>query len=358
MDDHRHAVVLAGGRGTRFWPHSRAARPKQLLAPFGGPSLLRRTVDRLQGVVGSERIWIVASETMLDAVRAELPELDPARIIGEPEQRNTAPAIGLVATLLLREDRDAVMGVFPADHHVAEESTYRDMVTRAFEAAQGDRLIVLGVTPTSPETGYGYIEFPSGTRPDSLDIAPVERFCEKPDLESARAFLASGRHFWNSGQFFWRVDVLAEEMARHLPRTWETLNGITGDGPDGLSAHLAERYARCEDISIDHAVLEKSERVAGFVVDTIGWTDLGSWEALYALLEKDRSGNCSRTDGVFVSASGNYVDVPGKLVALLGVDDLVVVETPDALLICPRTESQRVRTVIEVLQSSGRQDLL
>ncbi len=358
MDEHLHAVILAGGRGARFWPHSRAARPKQLLAPLGGRSLLRRTFERVGGVVTNEHTWVVTSEALLGAVGAELPELDPARIIGEPVQRNTAPAIGLAAALVLQEDRDAVMGVFPADHHVSDEMAYLKVISRAFEAARGDRLVVLGIAPTSPETGYGYIEFPSGTLPGSPDLTPVRHFREKPDLETAKAFLAAGQYFWNSGQFFWRADVLAGEMARHLPATWATVAGIARDGTAGLAGRLAEGYARCEDISVDRAVLERSERVAGFAVGSFGWTDLGSWDALYALLPKDRDGNCSRTGGVFVRAGGNYVDAPGKQVAMLGVDDLVVVDTPDALLICPRGGSQDIRSLLEALRSAGRDDLL
>ncbi len=358
MDEHLHAVILAGGHGTRFWPHSRMDRPKQLLAPLDGPSLLRRTLDRIAGIVASERTWTLTSNTLLNKVSAEVPELPPTRIIGEPTQRNTAPAIGLVAALLLQEDQDAVMGVFPADHHIADEPRYREIAARAFRAAEEERLVVLGISPTSPETGYGYIEFPSGTQLGATEPAAVVRFREKPDLESARNFLTSGRHFWNSGQFFWKASVLAEEMARHLPGTWAALTAIAQGGPHGLAERLAEHYPRCENVSIDVGVLEKSDRVEGFAADGIGWTDLGSWNALHSLLPKDHADNCNRADGVFVRASGNYVDAPGKLIAMLGVNDLVVVDTADALLICPRSESQHIPTILEALRSSGRNETL
>ena len=358
MDERCHAVILAGGRGARFWPHSRAALPKQLLAPLGGTSLLRRTFDRVRKIVPHERAWVVTGEPIVDAVRAELPELSPDRVIAEPVQRNTAPAIGLATALLLQHDRDAVMAVFPADHHVEDERAYRDVVTRAIKEARGDRLLVLGIEPSSPQTGYGYIEFPAGTRPGSPDPAPVIRFQEKPDLETARAFVAAGRYFWNSGQFFWRAEVLAAELERHLPSTWARLESIAGGGASGLAGRLAAGYADCESISIDHAVLERSDRVAGFAAGPIGWTDLGSWDSLYELLPKDSAGNCARTAGVFVRAGGNYVDAPGKQVALLGVDGLVVVDTPDALLVCPRSESQGLREVLDALRSAGRRDVL
>ncbi len=355
---HCHAVILAGGRGVRFWPLSRASRPKQLLSPIGGQSLLRRTFERLRGTVPPERIWVVTGASLQASVADELPEIAPGRMVAEPVQRNTAPAVGLAAALLLREDPEAVMGVFPADHHIESECAYRDLVVRGAEAASRDKLIVLGIQPTSPETGYGYIEFPVGTRPGSLELAPVLRFREKPDLATAKSFLASRRFYWNSGQFFWRARVLAEEMQRYQACTWDTLGWIADGGAGALTLRLAERYCECESISVDHAILERSERVAGFAVDDIGWSDLGSWDALHCLLPKDSDGNCARTDGTFVRAERNYVDVPGKHVALMGVDDLVVVETPDALLICRRSQAQNIRSLEQALREAGRDDLL
>lgn len=357
-NDHCHAVILAGGRGVRFWPLSRATRPKQLLSPLGGPSLLRQTFERLRGAVSPDRTWVVTGASLQDAVGRELPELPPARIIAEPVQRNTAPAAGLAAALILREDPDAVMGVFPADHHLRDAGAYSRLLARALEAAAGDHLIVLGIQPTSPETGYGYIEFPAGTHPGSAQPVPVKRFREKPDLETAKGFVASGRFCWNSGQFFWEARVLAQEMRRYLASTWSTLSGIAEGGAGQLAGRLAERYPECENISLDRGILEQSDRVAGFVAGNIGWTDLGSWEALRSLLPEDSQGNCARSDGTFVRARGNYLDVPGKHVALLGVDDLVVVESPDALLICRRSESQNMPSLERALREAGRDDLL
>ena len=301
---------------------------------------------------------MVTGGSLEASVADDLPEVAPGRIVAEPVQRNTAPAVGLAAALLLREDPDAVMGVFPADHHIENECAYRDLVVRGAEAATCDKLIVLGIQPTSPETGYGYIEFPVGTRPGSPELAPVLRFREKPDLATAKSFLASHRFYWNSGQFFWRARVLAEEMQRYQARTWGTLAWIADGGAGSLANRLADRYRQCESISVDHAILERSDRVAGFAVNDIGWSDLGSWDALHFLLPKDSNSNCARTDGTFVRAEGNYVDVPGKHVALMGVDDLVVVETPDALLICRRSESQNIPSLEQALREAGRDDLL
>ena len=353
-----HAVILAGGRGVRFWPLSRSHRPKQLLAPLGGATLLRRTFDRLRGIFPPERIWIVTGSSLAAAVASELGELPSNHIIAEPVRRNTAPAVGLAAALLHREDSEAVMGVFPSDHHFEDEQAYRRMVGRALDATSQDRLIVLGIEPRWPETGYGYIEFPEGTEPGTEGPLPVVRFCEKPDRETARSFLAAKTFYWNSGQFFWKASVLLDEMQRFLPGTRNELAWITSKSGDGFMARLAERYAACERVSVDHAILERSQRVAGFAAPDIGWTDLGSWAALHALLPKDPAGNVTSGAATFVKSRGNYVDVPGKHVALLGVDDMVVVETSDALLVCRRSGSQDVGAVVEALETADRHELL
>ena len=353
-----HAVILAGGRGVRFWPRSRARHPKQLLAPLGEPTLLRRTFERLRTIFSPERIWILTGEPLLEPVTKELGEVPREHIVCEPVQRNTAPAIGLAAALLCRDDPEAVMGVFPADHHFEREEAYRALVGRALDEASGDRLIVLGIKPRWPETGYGYLELPESTRPGGSKPVPVQRFREKPDLDTAKSYLASNRFYWNSGQFFWRASVVLEEMERYLPNTRRTLNWIADGKGDLYRARLAERYADCDSVSIDYGILERSGRVAAFAAPDLGWSDLGSWGALHALLPKDSVGNAARGSATFVRSGGNLVDVPGKHVALLGVDDLVVVETPDALLVCRRAESQEVGAVVAALATAGRKDLL
>lgn len=329
-----------------------------MLAPLGGPSLLRRTYERIRGSVPEGQAWVVTGAQLRGAVESELPELAPDRIIAEPVQRNTAPAIGLAAAVLLHEDPEAVMGVFPADHLVQEEGAYRKLLSRALRAAEGDRLIVIGIEPTRPETGYGYIEFPPGTQPGSPELAPVVRFLEKPGLETATRLLASGRFYWNSGQFFWRASLLREEMQRHMARTWRVLAAIAGGRPSGFARRLRDRYGDCGRDSIDRAVLERSGRVSGFAAGNIGWTDLGSWESLRTLLPRDSDDNCDRTGATFHRARGNLVDVPGRHVAIVGVDDLIVVEAPDALLICRRAECQELPAIERALRESGREDLL
>lgn len=356
--ERHHAVILAGGRGVRFWPCSRSRRPKQLLAPLGGSTLVRRTFDRLARLFPPERIWVLTGAALVSAVASELGELPEDHIIAEPVQRNTAPALGLAACLLHREDGEAAMGVFPADHHLDDEQSYRALVGTALDATSEGKLIVLGIEPRWAETGYGYIEFPAGTKPGSDGPLPVVRFCEKPDLETARSFLAARNFYWNSGQFFWKASVLLDEMQRFLPRTRKALAWIASGRGESLKSRLAECYGACESISVDHGILEPSRRVAGFAAPEIGWTDLGSWAALHSLRPKDSAGNFASGAATFVRSRGNYVDAPGKHVALLGVDDLVVVETPDALLVCRRRDSQDVGSVVKALETADCHELL
>lgn len=355
---HRHAVILAGGSGVRFWPRSRASRPKQFLAPLGGETLLRRTVERICPLFPPEHIWVLTTERLRGHVRRELPEVAPAHIVAEPVQRNTCPAIGLAAALLLREDPDAVMGVFPSDHHIADETAYRDLLDRALDATALKQLIVLGIEPAWPETGYGYVEFEQ--RPEVAAQKPVRvaRFTEKPSLEIAAEFVRSGRHFWNSGQFCWRASTFAREMQRYQSDTWEALQQIADQPADRFHASLAEGYPSCENTSVDHAVLERSRSVAGFTAPDLGWSDLGNWQALYRLLTKDEAGNALLTPSTLAEARGNLIDVPGKHVALVGVEGLVVVETSDALLICRRDASQNVGGVVDALREAGLDELL
>ena len=355
---HRHAVILAGGSGVRFWPRSRASRPKQFLAPLGGDTLLRTTVDRIRPLFPPDRIWVLTTDRLRERVLRELPEVEPAQVIAEPVQRNTCPAIGLATALLLREDPDAVMGVFPSDHHIADETAYRELLDRALDAASVEDLVVLGIEPEWPETGYGYIEFeqrPDVAAPSSVKVA---RFTEKPNLETASEFVKSGRHFWNSGQFCWSASTFAREMQRYQADTWEAVQRVADQSADRFRTSLAEAYPSCEDVSVDNAVLERSQCVTGFAAPAIGWSDLGNWEAVYRLLAKDDAANAALTPSTVVEASGNLIDVPGKHVALVGVEGLVVVETADALLICRRDASQKIGRVTDALRKAGLDELL
>ncbi len=353
-----YPVILAGGRGTRFWPLSRKKRAKQLLALDGRQTMIQQTVGRLLPLAPANRFWIITNDDLRPAILKQLPKLPKAQAIAEPVGRNTAPAIGLAAFLLLREHPDAVIGMFPSDHVIANEKSYRATIERGAEiAARGENIVVLGIRPNRAETGYGYIEAGSASGGGALR---VRRFTEKPDAEKAAAFVAAGNYFWNSGMFLWSARTLANALREHLPKTAPLLEEIAAAfGTRKFAASLRRLYPKCENISIDYAVLEprsaKGEREGNiFCLPTdFGWNDLGSWTALHEHHTAKSSpveGNIIQGAGVFVlNAKGNYVHAPGKFVAAIGVSDLVVVDTPDALLITTRQNAQDVGKVVKYL---------
>jgi len=353
-----YAVIMAGGRGTRFWPRSRRRHAKQVLKVLGERSLIQQTLDRLRPLLPPERIWVLTNEYVREEIVRQLPEVPPRQVLAEPAQRNTAPCIGLAAHILLSLDPDAVMGVFPADHVIQRPARYRRLLRPAYRAAERGQTVVLGVRPRWPETGYGYIEFPPGIQPNSLEAAPVLRFREKPDFETAKGFLEAGHFYWNAGVFFWRADVFLKELRQHLARTATLLASLPRFRSRDFWARLRAAYPRCQNISVDYAILEKARNVVGFATDDILWNDVGSWNAVHDLLPRDKDGNVARAQALFDSSYGNYVDAEGKLVALLGVRDLIVVDTPDALLVADRTQVQKVGEIVKRLEQQGRDDLL
>jgi len=354
---HYYGLILAGGRGTRFWPRSRRRSAKQVLNVVGTRSLIQGTVDRLSPVIAPERLWVLTNEYLRDEIVRQLPQIPARQILAEPAQRNTAAAIGLGAHILQSIDPEAVMGVFPSDHVIAKEGRYRQLVRSAFQAAARGAIVVLGILPRWAETGYGYIEFPAGAAPGSKAI-PIRRFREKPGAAAARRYVASGRFFWNAGMFFWRAGVLLEELRRSQPRTACLLAGLPGFEDAAFLAKLREVYPLCENISIDYAVLEKARAVSGIPCPEIGWNDVGSWNAVYELLPRDASGNAWRHGAISLASGGNYVDAGEKMVALVGVSDLIVIDTPDALLIAHRRAAQQVGEVVKILEKRQREDLL
>lgn len=357
MANTRYALVMAGGRGTRFWPRSRRRSAKQVLQFFGERSLIQQAVDRLKGVVAPTNVWVVTNEFLQQEIRKQLPEVPRQQIIAEPAQRNTAPCIGLAARILAEADPDAIMGVFPADHLILKESRFRAFVKAAFKAAEEDAVVVLGIQPRWAETGYGYIEFPKGVHPGKSGPLPVTSFHEKPDRRTAKRFIERGNFFWNAGMFFWRASSILDLMRHHEPKTATLLAGLPSFGSRQFASKLAEAYPLCENISIDYAVIEKAQGVVGLALDDIGWNDVGSWEAVYELADKDEDANASRAELVSEGSRGNYVDAD-KLVALVGVENLVVVDTPDALLVAHRTRAQDVSKIVKALETKRHDHLL
>jgi mannose-1-phosphate guanylyltransferase len=355
---HLYGLILAGGRGTRFWPRSRRKSAKQVLRFFGERSLIQQTVDRLRPVLPADRIWVLTNDHLRAEIVRQLPEVPKRQILAEPAQRNTAPAIGLAAHILQSIDPEAVMGVFPADHLIGRSREYVRLLKPAFKAAAGGKIAVLGIQPRWPETGYGYIEFPGSVKPGSSLPLSVLSFREKPDLAVATQFIAAGNFFWNAGMFFWRTSVLLDALRRFLPKTASLLASLPAFGSRQFASRLKHVFPLCENISIDYAVLEHASNVVGIAAGDIGWNDVGSWHAVHELHRRDADGNACRSDALIESSTGNYVDAGKKLVALLGVKDLIVVDTPDALLIADRSRAQQVGELVKRLEKAGREDLL
>jgi mannose-1-phosphate guanylyltransferase len=355
---HYYGLILAGGRGTRFWPRSRRKHAKQVLTIVGEHSLIQSTVERLSPLIPPERLWVLTNEHLRDEIVRQLPSVPKRQILAEPVQRNTAPAIGLAAHILHSLDPEAVMGVFPSDHVIAKPRRYLQLARAAFRAADAGKMAVLGIAPRWAETGYGYIEFPRGTPCGSLKPVRVLTFREKPDARTAARYVAAKRFYWNAGMFFWRADVLLEALRRHLPKTATLLASLPRFADRRFGAKLKETFPLCENISIDYAVLERAHNVVGLACDEIGWNDVGSWNAVYELLPRDSDRNAARSVIVSADSRGNYIDAGKKLVALLGANNLIVVDTPDALLIADRERAQQVGDIVKLLEQNNRDDLL
>ncbi len=352
-----HAVIMAGGAGTRFWPASRAKNPKQLLALGADPDepLLAATVRRLAPLVPAERVTIATGAALVDATAHVLPAVPRAQLLAEPVPRNTAPCIGWATATILRRDPDAVILVLPSDHYIADEAGFLRVVGRALEGAKGGHLTTIGIVPTRPDTGYGYIEVGS---PLGGDLLKVERFVEKPDRARAEEFVRGGRHLWNAGMFFFQGRVMMRAIEAHLPELYRGLQAIergAASGDEGTV--LAEVFPTLPSISIDHGVMEKATGLS-VVKGDFGWNDVGSWESAWELARKDERGNALPEGAIAVDARGNFVcdrtTTPTmRVMALVGVDDLVVVETDDAVLVIPRSRAQDVRAVVDELKKRG-----
>ncbi len=352
------AVVMAGGVGKRFWPESRRATPKQLLPIAAEESMLRMTIDRLKVVTEVDHILIISNAEQEAAIRREIQELPAENILIEPEGKNTAPAIGLAAIIIQHRDPEAVMGVFPADHHIDDNNLFAEYINQGICIAKDMQgLVTFGVIPTRPATGYGYIQYHDRTNPEE-PIYAVKAFAEKPDYETAQLFLRSGDFLWNSGMFVWQVSSILKSFQEFLPEIWDSLDNIKGAiGKPIWDSVLTVEWATLRSISIDYGVMEKAKNVYVVMVD-YAWNDVGSWDAVYEMMEKDSSQNVSRGEVIFHDAASNLVHAHGKMVALVGVDDLVVIETEDALLIIPRGETERVKDLVDNFEKDKKDTLL
>jgi mannose-1-phosphate guanylyltransferase len=362
-----HAVILAGGRGTRFWPRSRTRTPKQLLNIVGSSTMLRQTVARLKPAIAPDHIWSVTNSRQAAAVARELPAPARKRVLTEPVGRNTTAAIALAAIHIRHAAKgDAVFAVLPADHYIAQPDRFRALMLAALDfAREPNRMVVLGISPTRPETGFGYIER-AGTRQSTNGVPcfAVRRFTEKPAVDAAREYVASGNHFWNAGMFFWRVSTYLDALKRFLPATYEAMEELASHiGKRSYPTRLRKLYAKLQNISVDYAILEKatvdaSPFTACIVPADIGWSDIGSWAAVYELLAKRPGENVFAGPGQTLDAEGNFFWSKDKFIAAIGVRDLVVVETADALLICPRDRAQDVSRIVKSLEERQLKKLL
>jgi mannose-1-phosphate guanylyltransferase len=370
-------VILAGGSGTRFWPRSRRTRAKQVLALDGESTMIQQTLARLLPLAAASDVWVITNSLLDETIAKQLPDVPQANILSEPVARNTAPACALAAFLLETKSPETVIGIFPSDHVVKNPARFVEVIRAGVAlAASGEKIVVLGVPPTRAETGYGYIELGEVVAPvEGVPVRRVKRFTEKPDRAKAEEFVASGNYAWNGGIFLWSARTLANAIREHCPAMAPLLERIAaahGASESEFDKVFAEVYPQCQNISIDYAVLEprsaKGELKAEIycLPADFAWNDLGSWASLHehvadcAPAEVALKNVCDgvKSESVVIDARGNYVYAPGKVVALVGVSDLVVVETADALLITTRERSQDVGKVVAELKTSGREDLI
>ena len=352
--EHLYAVIMAGGVGSRLWPRSREATPKQFLDLLGSRTMLQETVDRLRPLIPLDRVLVVVSEEHADTVQAQVDGLPVENIVLEPGPRGTAPCIGLAATFLLRRDPEATMAVCPADHVISDAPGFRQAIAAAAQVAQDEYLVTLGITPDHPHVGYGYIQ-----RGDALGEVlgtpafRVKRFTEKPDAATARHFVDSLEYYWNGGIFIWRADTILAAVKDLLPRLHAELQLVAGSwhSPDRMEV-LSAAWDRVPRTTIDYGIMEKATRVAVVPVD-IGWDDVGNWATLSAMVQGDEQGNAVHGGGhpLLLETADTYVyTTAGRLVATVGLEGFIVVDTPDALLICPKDRAQDVRDAVQRLK--------
>jgi len=357
-----YAIILAGGAGTRFWPASRARRPKQLLAlaGSGGEPLIAATVRRILPLCPPERILVATGRHLVGETRAVLPDIPEANFLVEPCGRNTAPCIGWAAATIGRGDPDATIMVLPSDHHIGDEDRFRQTLARALAAAHTGAIATVGIAPTRPETGYGYIEMGERIREG---VFRVVRFVEKPDPARAAAYAASGRHLWNSGMFFFQPRTMSSAIRAHLPALADGIDRLDRAAERGEEqAELERTFGSLPSVSIDYAVMEKTDG-ALVVPGDFGWNDIGSWQSAWDLAPKDEAENAAPEWTLLVDARGNLVrdlrsGPEGRIIALVGVRDLALIATDDALLVIPRDRAQDVRSAIDALKARGASDKL
>lgn len=355
------AVIMAGGRGERFWPKSRNNLPKQFLSlTDDGKTMIQHTVERVLPIVEYEDIFVVTNGSYRQLVKEQIPDIPEENILCEPMAKNTAPAIGFVAAVISKKYGDAVMIILPSDHLIKSNEIFTDVISEAVEVAeQKENLVIIGITPSAPETGYGYINFVRDKEHRTYPgVYKVKKFVEKPSIDIAKEYVSSGKYLWNSGMFIWKASSILKNFEKHLPEMQQGLTDIkrayaTTQFEDKLKA----AFEQFESISIDYGIMEKAEDI--FILPgSFGWDDVGSWLALERIKKTDALGNVILGDVISLDTKNSIVVGGKKLIATVGIEDLVIVDTEDALFICHKDETQNVKKVVETLKNSNRNDVI
>lgn len=350
----QYAVIMAGGQGTRFWPESRSEKPKQFLTLIGNRSLIQQSYDRLKDLFPPHQVLVVVGSAHLDLAQRQLPDLPPENFLVEPIGKNTAPCIGLAAVHIRKRDPGATMLIFPADHMIQGLSDFHLCLKKGIQwAAKSDYLVTIGIMPSRPDTGYGYVEREEVPIDNGPSVYSVKRFVEKPDLDTAMEFIKSGRYYWNSGIFIWRVDLILSKIQQYLPELYSGLIQIENNiGTDGEDAVMRTVFNNLEAISIDYGILEKSHQIL-LVQGDFGWDDLGSWGALADTSASDSLGMVVQGDYVGIDNTNCFIHGQNLLIAALGVHDLVIVQSGNVVLVCDKKRTQEVRNLLQQVKEQN-----
>jgi mannose-1-phosphate guanylyltransferase len=360
--NHNYAVIMAGGEGTRLWPISRTKHPKHILPLLGNRTLFQATLERLEGFIPLNQVYVVTVETQAQELKSQAPEIPAENFLIEPMPRGTASVIGLAASILLKRDPQAVMLALPSDHFIRTRDLFHQLMTAAIEVARTNYLVTLGISPTFPATGYGYIQRGEVlSRHDRFPVYKVRKFTEKPNETRAGDFLAQGDHSWNSGIFIWKVDNILREFSRQMPDLRKALERIElAWGTIHQEEILKSVWQTLKSETIDYGIMERAENVAVLIAEGLKWNDLGSWDSLFDILEPDLNGNVVVSgDHLPLETHNSLIYSPSKkLVVTIGLDDLIIIDSDDALLVCRRDQAQMVRQVISNLKEKHREEFL
>ncbi|MBP7653841.1 mannose-1-phosphate guanylyltransferase [Candidatus Dependentiae bacterium] len=349
-------LIMIGGRGTRFWPLSKIKKPKQLIDFTGNGEMIRLTVDRLKPVVKNKDFFVITSKHLIQPVKKILNEIK--NVVGEPEGKNTAPCIAMALGILYKNFKDEILGVFPGDHYIKKESAFVSILKKAETfASKNNALITIGIKPDSPHTGYGYIEFDKSKKL-SPDIFKVKKFYEKPDFNKAHNFFKSGNFLWNAGIFIWKIGVIVESFKKYQPQMYDSIIRISNSSKKNLTKTIYEEFKKMPKISIDYAIMEYSDNIVTIPAD-IGWNDIGSWSSLDSINSADKNGNVVISKkNILLSSNRNIIHCKNKMVAAIGVDDLIIASDDDCILVCKKESDQKVGDIVKNLESLNLREYL